>query len=336
MSVTNLEVMGSGDSGAEVPDSDVQSKKIAGRSPTQIAFDRLRKDKVAIVCAIISLLFLIIAVFAPLISRLLGVSTATPDAVTVLQPDTYPAIGPPFHGFTWKHPLGLAPGTGVDNLAYWLYGCRTSLTIAASATILTTLIGVVVGLIAGLSTGWLDRVVSFIIDLFLSFPYLLGALTLAPIIVSKYASNASALTKAQIVSLIAVLTILGWMPLARLIRGSAISLRDREFIQAARVIGVPTRQIMFREMLPNMMAPIIVSISLNLPAFVSAEAGLSFLGIGITGSPSWGQTIQNATNYFQTYPLYLWAPLLGVVVLVLALNLLGDAIRDAFDPKTRR
>jgi ABC-type dipeptide/oligopeptide/nickel transport system permease subunit len=332
----DLEVLGSGDAGSEIPENEVQREKIAGRSPTRIAFDRLRKDKVALVCAVITLIFVLIAVFAPLIAKAFGVSTDTPDAATVLQGDGYPLTGPPFHGFDPHHPFGLAPGTGVDNLAFWIYGCRTSLTIATTATVFTTIFGVVVGLIAGFSPGWVDRVVSFIIDLFLSFPFLLGALALAPIIVSHYASNAGALSKAQIFSLIAVLTILGWMPLARLIRGSTISLRDREFVQAARVIGVPTRQIMFRELLPNMMAPIIVSISLSLPAFVSLEAGLSLLGIGITGSPSWGQTINNASSYFSVYPLYLWAPLLGVVVLVLALNLLGDSVRDAFDPKTRR
>jgi ABC-type dipeptide/oligopeptide/nickel transport system permease subunit len=336
MSASDLEVMGTGDAAAEVPENEVQRKKIAGRSPNQIAFDRLRKDKVAIVCAAITLFFILVAVFCPLIARALGVNTDYPDAASTLRPDGYPLVGPPFGSFSWRHPLGLAPGSGTDNLAYWIYGCRTSLTIATTATVLTTVIGAAMGLVAGVSTGWVDRVITFIVDLFLAFPFLLGALTVAPIVISHYASSASALSRAQIISLIAVLTVLGWMGLTRLIRGSVLSLREREFIQAARVIGVPTRQIMFRELLPNMLAPIIVFISLSLPAFVSAEATLSFLGIGITGSPSWGQTIENASGYFETYPLYLWAPLLGVVVLVLALNLLGDAIRDAFDPKTRR
>ena len=122
----------------------------------------------------------------------------------------------------------------------------------------------------------------------------------------------------------------------RLVRGEVLSLREREFVQAARVIGVPTRRILFKELLPNLIAPIIVSISLGLPAFVTAEAGLAFLGIGVVGVPSWGQTINKAVNFFNTYPLYLYAPVLGILVLVMALNLLGDAVRDAFDPKTRR
>jgi ABC-type dipeptide/oligopeptide/nickel transport system permease subunit len=338
---SDLEVMGTGDAAAEAPENEVQRKKIAGRSPTRIAFDRLRKDKVALVCATVALFFAIIAVFCPLIAKAFGVSTEEGDPITQLDTTdpahyNYPLTGPPFHGFTWSHPLGLAPSTANDNLAYWLYGARTSLSIALAATILTTVIGVVVGLIAGTATGWLDRGISFVIDVFLSFPFLLGALALAPIIISHFQTQPSLLDKAQIVGLIGVLTVLGWMTLARLIRGSVLSLREREFVQAAEVIGVPKRRILFREMLPNMMAPIIVSISLSLPAFVSLEAGLSYLGIGITGTPSWGQTINSAAPYFETYPLYLWAPLIGVLVLVLSLNLLGDSVRDAFDPKTRQ
>jgi peptide/nickel transport system permease protein len=130
--------------------------------------------------------------------------------------------------------------------------------------------------------------------------------------------------------------VFGWLQLARLIRGQVLTLREREFIQAAQVIGVPTRRILFKELLPNMVAPIVVSISLTLPSFVAAEAGLSYLGIGLTGTPSLGQTIVRAQPSFQTYPLYLWVPVITVMVLVVALNLLGDSVRDAFDPKTRR
>ncbi len=338
MSVADLEVLGSG--APDAPLSEVQQKKIAGRSPSRIAFDRLRKDPVAVAGAAVTLFFVIIAIFAPLIAKAFGVNTQPGDNSTLISTDlnTYnlPVVGPPNHGFTWAHPFGIAPGTANDNLAYWLYGARTSLTIAFVATLLTTVIGVVVGLVAGTAKGWLDKVISFTIDVFLSFPFLLGALALAPIILQRFQAKPDLLNKAQIFSLIAVLTILGWMGLARLIRGSVLSLREREFVQAAQVIGVSRRKIMFKEMLPNMLAPIIVSISLSLPGFVSAEAGLSFLGLGITGSPSWGQTINKSQGYFQTYPLFLWEPLLGVMALVLALNLLGDAVRDAFDPKTRR
>jgi peptide/nickel transport system permease protein len=311
-------------------------KTVAGRSPTQIAMARLRADKIAMTCLVVVIVFVLIAVFAPLLTKLFGVELHGGNPVTDLDQFNFPAYGPPDHGFTWKAPLGIAPNTGDDLLAEWLYGARTSLFVATVSTVVATLIGVVVGLIAGFSRGWLDRIINFFIDVFLSLPFILVALALAPIIVGRFGQQPGKLVFWQFFSLLVVLSLFGWMTLARLVRGEVFSLREREFVQAARVIGVPTRRILFKELLPNLIAPIIVSISLGLPAFVTAEAGLAYLGIGVTGYPSWGQTINKAVNFFNTYPLYLYAPVLGILVLVMALNLLGDAVRDAFDPKTRR
>jgi len=249
-----------------------------------------------------------------------------------------PLQGPPNHGFWPAHPLGLAPQTAVDNLARLLYGLRTSLLVASCATIFSILIGVVSGLMAGFSRGWLDRVIMFVTDLFLSFPFILGALAMSPILVSHFpkGSQLNTLYRVQLISLICILVIFGWMGICRLVRGQVLSLREREFVQAAQVMGVPTRRILFKELLPNLVAPIVVATSLALPAYVTAEAGLSYLGIGIVGIPSLGQTIFDAQAWWNLYPLYLWAPVLTITVLVLALNLLGDSIRDAFDPRTRR
>ncbi len=315
-------------------------KAIAGKSPTRIALERLRKDKVAMVSLSIVLLLIFLGLFAPLITQLLGIfpdnRPGSPRPSEVLEFDGLPRIGPPLYGFVWQHPLGLAPGTGYDNFARLLYGLRTSLGVATLATVLSTMIGVSIGLVAGFARGWLDRVISFTIDLFLSFPFILGALVIAPIITSAFSTDIEALATAQVIALVSVLVVFGWMGLARLIRGQVLSLREREFVQAAQVMGVPTRRILFKELLPNLVAPIVVATSLALPAYVAAEAGLSYLGIGLTNTPSLGQTINQAVNSYQSYPLYLWAPVITVMVLVLALNLLGDSIRDAFDPKTRR
>jgi ABC-type dipeptide/oligopeptide/nickel transport system permease subunit len=140
----------------------------------------------------------------------------------------------------------------------------------------------------------------------------------------------------RMVVLVTVLTVFGWTTTARLIRGEVLSLREREFVQAAHAIGVRTHQVLFRELLPNLLGPIIVAFSLALPTYIGAEAGLSLLGIGVVEpTPSWGRTIADARGYFSSYPEYLLQPVLGIAVLVLALNLLGDAVRDAFDPKTR-
>jgi peptide/nickel transport system permease protein len=161
---------------------------------------------------------------------------------------------------------------------------------------------------------------------------------MAPIIVEHFQKpgQLNTLSRVQLFALISILTIFGWMGLCRLIRGQVLSLREREFIQAAQVMGVSTRRILFKELLPNLIAPIVVATSLSLPAYVTLEAGLSYLGIGITGIPSLGQTINDAQEWWSLYPLYLWAPVLTITILVLALNLLGDSIRDAFDPRTRR
>ncbi|MFC6285824.1 ABC transporter permease [Nocardioides sp. GCM10027113] len=326
----------------EAPPPDPTSKKaksITGKSPMRIALGRLAKDKIAVVCAIVVLFFVLVAVFAGVIAKVFGVSTDTVFPSQFL--DTLggglplPEYGPPNGGFTMEHPFGIAPQTADDNLAYWVYGCRTSLSIAGMATLIASITGVLVGLTAGFLGGVVDKIFSFVIDLFLTVPFLLAALTIAPIINERFAASDN-YGRIQFWNLVAVLAIFGWMGVARLIRGEVLSLREREFIQAARVMGMPTRRILVKELLPNLAAPIVVAVSLMLPAFVALEAGLAFLGIGVTTIPSWGQTILKAVPYFESYPLYLWQPLLGIVALVLALNLLGDAIRDALDPKTRR
>ena len=340
---TAPETLGTLSGEANVGDPNSRSaKEISGKSPMQIAFARLRKDKVAITCAMIVLFFILVAVFADLIAKAFGVSTDTVSACEVLECNFanpgvgLPKSGPPLYGFDPNHPFGIAPRTGDDNLAQWVYGCRTSLIIAGSATLFASTVGIIIGLVAGFAGGIVDRILSFVMDFFLTIPFLLAALTIAPIIAERFGDNPDSYKRVQILALIGVLSAFGWMTVARLIRGEVLSLREREFIHAARVIGMPTRRILFRELLPNLAAPIVISISLMLPAFVAAEAGLAFLGIGVSGSPSWGQTIAKAVAYWDNYKLFLWEPLLGVVFLVLALNLLGDAVRDAFDPKTRR
>lgn len=321
-----------------------RAKAITGKSPMQIAIGRLRKDKIAMVCFFVVVFFVLVAILAPWLKSLFGVTSEDVLPNQFLTLDGLPKVGPPNHGFDPDHPFGVAPRTAVDNLAYWLDGCRNSLQVASIATLFASLTGITLGLISGFAGGVLDRAISFITDFFLTIPFLLAALSLAPIISERFAANGGATffgthftyETIQVTALIFVLAGFGWMGVCRLIRGEVLSLREREFVMAARVLGMPTRRILVRELLPNLAAPIVVSISLMLPAFVAAEAGLAFLGIGVTSRPSWGRIIEQATTYFDTYPLYLWEPLLGIVAVVLALNLLGDAIRDAMDPKTRR
>jgi peptide/nickel transport system permease protein len=320
------------------PTQDPNSKKakaITGKSPMRIAMGRLARDKIAMLCLAVVIFFLLVAVFAGVICSIFGISTDTVISGRIDYTTGMPLTGPPLHGFDPSHPFGIAPRSGDENLAWWVFGCRTSLMIAGIATLFASVLGVVLGLLAGFLGGLADKTISFVTDFFLTVPFLLAALTIAPIISERFTTSPN-YKNIQLLTVIMVLAVFGWMGVARLIRGEVLSLREREFVQAARVIGMPTRRILVRELLPNLAAPIVVSISLMLPTFVAAEAGLAYLGIGVTSSPSWGQTINKAVPFFETYPLYLWEPVLGIVALVLALNLLGDAVRDALDPKTRR
>lgn len=314
-----------------------KAKEITGKSPMRIALGRLLKDKIAMICAIVVFFFILVAVFAGPICAIFNVSTETvlPSRYLDTLGGGLPLKGPPLHGFDPDHPFGIAPLSATDNLAYWVYGARTSLEISATATLFASVFGIVMGLVAGFMGGVIDKTISFVVDLFLTIPFLLAALVIAPIINQRFAASDN-YPRIQFWALIVVLAGFGWMGVARLIRGETLSLREREFVQAARVIGMPTRRILVKELLPNLAAPIVISISLMLPAFVAAEAGLAYLGIGVTSGISWGQTINKATPFFESYPLYLWEPMIGIVALVLALNLLGDAVRDALDPKTRR
>ncbi len=306
-----------------------------GKSPTRVAVDRLRKDKVAVVCAFVVLFFILIAIFAPVLTKIEGGDIGT------FHPELVDEYGFPTFAVNAQHWFGVEPKTGRDNFARWVYGARPSLVIAFVATLSGTVIGVVMGLLAGFLGGWVDRIISWFVDFVLSLPYLLFAIAMVPIVESMRGGSFNLSPEEQASTrffvLIFVLSFFGWAGLARIIRGEVLSLREREFVLAAKAIGVPTRQVLFKELLPNLVAPIVISASLALPAYVTAEAGLSYLGVGlIEPVPSWGQTIANATNWFKADPLYLWLPVLGITALVLAMALLGDAIRDAFDPKTRR
>ena len=308
-----------------------------GRSPSQIAWDRLRTDKVAIVCFGVVVFFVLVAIFAPLLVKLEGEVLNQYHSDLISAENTYPIIGA-----TREHWFGVEPRTGRDLFAVWAYGARPSLIIGFVAATLSTIVGITLGLLAGYLGGKVDKVIGWVIDLLLSLPLLLMFLAIVPVIQQRFTPAGESLTAEQKSSLrfyviIAIMVFFGWIGLARLIRGEVLSLREREFVQAAKVIGVPTRHILFKEILPNLVGPIIVSASIAVPAFITYEATLSFLGVGLVEpTASWGRTVSNAQNAYARYPLFLWPPVISIALLVLALSLLGEAIRDAFDPNTRR
>jgi len=314
-----------------------------GRSPGQVAWARLKRDKVAIICSAIILFFLLVAIFAPFLVSLEAVDPITgakADPSTV-HTELVDFNGLPTVGASSAHWLGVEPRLGRDLFARWAYGARPSLVIGFVAAFASTIVGVALGLIGGYLGGASDKVISWVIDFFLSLPILLLVLAIIPIMQKRIAAGGD-LTPEETSTirfwvLIVILVVFGWMGLARLVRGEVKSLREREFVQAARAIGVPTRSILFREILPNLVGPIIVSASIAVPAYITYEATLSYLGAGLVEpTASWGRTIADAQNLFATYPLWLWPSVIGLSLLVLALSLLGDSIRDAFDPTSRR
>lgn len=309
---------------------------IVGRTLRQIAWSRIRRDKVAVASMIVLGLITFIAIFGPWISSLFGVNPYDFDASAISDNGGLPAG--PWGGVSLAHPLGVEPLTGRDVMARLLYGSRISLLIATSATLITVVMGTVIGIIAGNSRGRTDTFLSRFMDITLAFPLLLVIIAMSPVLEQRLegfgvpAGNAS-----RILTLILVLSIFGWPYLARLIRGQVLSLREREFVEAAISIGSSNRRVLFRELLPNLWAPILVYATIAMPGLIGAEAALAYLGISVEPpTPTWGSMLEESVGYFTVDPFYFFVPLTMLLAAVLSFNLLGDALRDALDPKAGR
>jgi len=309
------------------------------RSPARIAWARFRRDRVGVVSAAAVALFLVVALLAPVIGWIYGRNPYTTYGVNqggLLTPSGLPAHR--FGGMSSGFWLGVEPGLGRDVFMQLVYGARTSLFIAFAVSTITTIFGVLFGTVAGYLGGRVDWIGGRIIDIALAFPGLLLLITMSPIIESKFSSpNTKLPTWMRFAVVIIVLSVLGWMSSARLIRGQVLSLREREFIDAARMSGASTWRIVRRELLPNLWSPTLIVLSLSIPAVITGEAALSFLGVGILEPiPDWGRMVKNGADVYSTDPTYLIAPGAALLILVIALNLLGDSLRDALDPKSTR
>lgn len=325
------------DHGVETPaGSSVESTEIAGRSLTQIAWARLRRDKVAVVSLTVVLLIVAVALLAPVLTKLVGVDTETFNPKAINNAGGLP-LGK-WGGISLEHPLGVEPGTGRDLFARLLYGSRLSLLIALSATLITVSVGVTVGIIAGYSRGILDSMLGRLMDLILAFPLVLILLALSGVVTQRLETTFGlGQVPSRVLYLILVLSLFGWPYLARIVRGQVLSLREREFVESAVAMGAGTPRILFREILPNLWAPILVYSTLLLPTYIGAEAALSFLGVGLVPpTPSWGAMLADSVRYFAVVPSFLFIPGTYLFVVVLAFNLLGDSVRDALDPRASR
>jgi len=300
------------------PVEGAEKRTIEGRSPWQLAWQRLRRDRVAMVSLAVIIVIVLMAIFAPLIADLTGHPPNMQYRRTGLSPDGLP-VGP--NSTFWMGTDDL----GRDIFVRIAYGARVSLLVGVVATALTVVIGVVIGLMAGFIGGIVDTLLARLVDIVLSMPFLLVAIALVSI------------TGPSLSVTIIVIGLFSWASVARIVRGQVISLREREFVEAARSLGATDRRIMFVDILPNVLAPVIVYTSLLIPVVILTEASLSFLGLGLPPpTADWGGMINEATTYYTTSWWFVFFPGLALLITTLAFNLFGDGVRDAFDPRSDR
>src|SRR5947209_1830836 len=307
----------------------VGSGEIVARSPWELFFNRFREDKFALAGIAFLILLILAAIFAPLVCSLVGAPgpySADQSALDVFGQPTGPSSA---------HLFGVDQ-IGRDVFARTLYGARVSLVVAFVSTFLTTVFGVFCGLFAGYYRGWVDTLVSRTVDAWLAIPYLLLAIGLASAC-SFGTGCVGGLIKSVVPVGIAVIALTSWTYPARIIRGQVLSLREKEFVDAARSLGASNRRIIVKELLPNLSAPIIVFVTTFVPTAILFEAALSFLGVGVQPpTPSWGQMISDASLNIQSQWWYMLFPGLALLFTVLAFNFVADAMTDAVTPRTRK
>jgi peptide/nickel transport system permease protein len=314
---------------AESVDITTVGGPVAALSPMQLFWRRFKKDKVALVSLGFIVLLIFVAIFAPLIVKVFGIPDPYQQNINALD-----AFGQPA-GPNSVHIMGV-DDLGRDIFARVLYGARVSLEVAFISTGIAVLVGVTLGMIAGYFRGWIDTGLSRLMDIVLAFPILLLAIGLASAC-SLGRGCLGGLVKPGIPVLVLVIALASWPYIGRIIRGQVLSIREKEFIEASRSLGAGHRRIIFREVLPNLVAPIIVYTTLILPTNVLFEAALSYLGVGVQPpTASWGQMIADATPIFDSAWWYMLFPGIALVLTVLAFNLVGDGLQDALNPRSDR
>ena len=308
---------------------------IAGKSPRELAWARMSRDKVSLAALGVIVFYLFVAAFAPVICAVLGISPYALDGDAL---NDYGLPRGAFGGISTEHWLGVEPGTGRDIFARLIYGARASLLVGILATLLTTSIGLVIGVVAGYKRGWVDSIIGRFMDVTLAFPSFLLIIALTRPFTQRLESlGVPEGNPARMTYIILVLATFGWVYVARVVRGQTLSLREREFVEAAKASGATSRHIVFKQLLPYLWAPVIVIVSLSLPGYVATESTLSFLGLGLMQpAASWGVMLGDSVRYYRADPTYLFIPGIALVVLVMAFNIVGDAVRDALDPKADR
>ncbi|WP_395574865.1 ABC transporter permease [Streptomyces sp. BK79] len=310
-----------------------EAKAVQGRSLGRIAWERLKRDKLALTGGVVVLFLVVVALLAPVITNLVG-----------QDPDVYhedlidPLFGTPtgsLGGISGEHWLGVEPVNGRDIFARIVHGARISLLVGFLSAIVAVILGTVLGILAGFFGGWVDALISRVMDGLLAFPQLLFIIALVSVMPNEMLGLSG--TGVRLFVMILVIGFFGWPYIGRVVRGQTLSMREREYVEAARSLGAGRLYILFKELLPNLVAPIIVYTTMMIPTNILTEAALSFLGVGVKPpTSSWGQMLSSAIDYYQSDPMYMVVPGVAIFITVLAFNLFGDGVRDALDPKGSR
>lgn len=327
MSVGAAELLPGAGGRVDLPDL-AGSSALSARSPLQLFWRRFRRDRVALVSLWFIALLIIVAIAAPLVVSLLGL-----PGPNVQNPNLTNAFGSPL-GPSPAHPFGVDP-LGQDVASRVIYGTRVSLIVGIVGTAVATVLGTIVGLLAGYYRGWTDTLLSRMVDVVLAIPVLLLGLGLGA--ACEVRGCLGGHVQSGLGVIIFLIALVNWTYIARIVRGLVLSLREQEFVLAARSQGASDARIMGREILPNLLAPIVVYASLLIPQNILLEAALSYLGVGVRPpTASWGQMIAAATPIFNTAWWYMTFPGIALLLTVLAFNLLGDGLQDALNPRLAR
>jgi len=315
---------------ASVASLEVAEEHRISESLLRQAGRRLRRDRLTLGALAVLFIVGLLAILAPVIEDTLGVSYTRTSVIEAFLPPCIPILGIGPTECNPRHILG-TDDLGRDHFLRLLYGGRISLSIALASAIISILIGVSLGMITGYFGGIIDDLIIWLITTLNSIPSLFLLLIVSSVIITN--PNFSGTFLSGPFALILILGFLGWTATARLVRGETLSIREREYILGARAMGASSSRIMLIHILPNLISVVVITLALDIGALILVEAGLSFLGLGVKApEPSWGNMLSQAQTYFNKGPYLVVFPGLFIFLTVLCLYIIGDGIRDAFDP----